>query len=463
MSTRRLGDFVSLVEFCPASIILLSWSECSFLYSKLQISFFQSFTFQLSSSLLWWSLVPLFRVKMAPPRDFTSRPLRTTRSAAIRSRGELLKFGEHPQMLTARPISGGTVTHRDLVEWYDIANGIPVGRVVEVYIQMVVHHRNRIPNNHIPQGIPEMIVVPHSFYNNIALPEAQQPAGRRAASDELRNNGLNAPPLANGQANLAGAQFNVDQQQFRQVQYLFVPIHYNGHSSLLVISPRDQTIEFLDANFRAQPVVDRIFIITLHWLAHEYGRDFIPRNWRILTDQDPQQPLQGPSNPTGVCGSYTCCMALELACYQDLDDLSFHGINPLDQRRRIIDELLQGRLYQSARPPAAHPHPNHHDFLPYPGVDRRNDVFEVAAVIPQARILRRLPASVRARTGRWDNMTMAQLRTACRNARWRDYPNGARSQDFRGWSSKFRNKTRWGCIVWMEARALAIAEGRWPR
>lgn len=121
------------------------------------------------------------------------------------------------------------------------------------------------------------------------------------------------------------------------INYIFIPveIQYRGlsrsHSTLLVLSPRNKTIEFLDSDGR--PNMDKILDLC-RILDFHLGRNFIPDEWKTRTGRAFVQQTTATD-----CSFHTTANAMALAFGYPLHDGN-HSIR--NRRERFASELLNG-------------------------------------------------------------------------------------------------------------------------
>jgi hypothetical protein len=119
--------------------------------------------------------------------------------------------------------AGGALAYANVDSWLNpnIDNPLEDATVVDVYIEQVSFYVNRVrgligPQPLAPSEPPErmraMLSVPQAFY--IVLYEGGAESGSRILRDQ-----------------------GISKEEFRQLEYFFIPINLNEHSSLIIVSP----------------------------------------------------------------------------------------------------------------------------------------------------------------------------------------------------------------------------------
>lgn len=337
----------------------------------------------------------------------------------------------HDHSVAANTDPGGVVTKVELLNW--LCKTLDAsGHVVEAYIQLICHHLNNKPRYHANYALYQ----DHAFYTQVVESDGL-PAGLEAAFQMLRNSGYS---LAT----------------FRQAQWFFVPMHYDHHSTLLVISPLNHTVEMLDCTIRGVHINDVVFVCILRWIRHELGPHWNQEAWRILADEAPQQ-LTGLKNR---CGIFTCLYAASIARRTTLRPSSYNLVDFEEQRYLVAQELVDGNFNRSA----SRYHIGH--------LDR-------PATAPFVAPSPAVSEKVRSRTGNFDHLrTLEELNALCESTTMAT-PNGGVVKRYHGhntWAPRLSvrdDDTVGGRVVpvtdrvenfieQLELRELAIAEGRYP-
>lgn len=209
--------------------------------------------------------------------------------------------------------AGGTLTYSNVSNWQNpcLENPLEDSKVVDAYVEQVCFYVNRVRKLNSPQRA--MLSLPQSFY------EVLQKEGVQAGCMLFRT-------------------ARISKEEFQQLEYFFVPINFNEHSSLIIISPLDRTIEFADSMIRSHRATSKIFDIIIRFLIHEFGQLTGNRPWKFLYGNAPVQASLAD------CGNYTCLYAKTLALQRPLTQESDIGQGPEysdehNLKNRIISEL----------------------------------------------------------------------------------------------------------------------------
>lgn len=114
---------------------------------------------------------------------------------------------------------------------------------------------------------------------------------------------------------------------------IFFPINTGAHWMLLVISPKDRTIEFLDSMNSSNR---KFFGIAREFLEQELGDKYDPEKWIELPT------LSARQSNSDDCGVFTCFNALAAAKNIDYAQVGHGGMD--DARRLLAAVLLNGGL-----------------------------------------------------------------------------------------------------------------------
>jgi hypothetical protein len=134
-------------------------------------------------------------------------------------------------------------------------------------------------------------------------------------------------------------KLHIDGRKLLSVERLFVPINEELHWTLLVVSPKDQTIEYFDSlggtgarhikNIKA-------------WLKVELKDAFVESEWRVLNSRSSLQQ-------NGIdCGVFAVTNAKMIVL--GVNPLAFNPKDATLQRRRILAELLNGGFHGDFEP-----------------------------------------------------------------------------------------------------------------
>lgn len=190
---------------------------------------------------------------------------------------------------------------------------------------MICHYVNNQAGLIGPGGalnaIPDLFFRPSRFYHNMLT----LPGGHILAAFDLRRIGITA-------------------QVFLQIQYFFLPMALQAHWSLVVISPRDRTVEILDSTSTQHNNwphrAENVFVKVFQFLEYFLRALFVPAQWQTMHDQSPQQAADDNIS----CGTFVCRFAMSIACREHLDPETYQNQYLWGQRARIAREILHGRF-----------------------------------------------------------------------------------------------------------------------
>jgi hypothetical protein len=130
-------------------------------------------------------------------------------------------------------------------------------------------------------------------------------------------------------------RFHLGKEQYLDADLILYPICEIGHWRLLVVKPKDRTIEYLDS----MNCDGTVYINDLKgYLATEIGAAWVEDEWTVLNPKN-QRSVQQINNKD--CGVFTVLNALALVRGEDLTKvLASNGM--FDARERIAISLLAG-------------------------------------------------------------------------------------------------------------------------
>jgi hypothetical protein len=291
-----------------------------------------------------------------------------------------------------RTEAGGTLTNRNVGNWLDPSEDNPMedDKVVDVYIEQVCYFVNRsrelIQPDGRPNGMRAVLSQPQAFYNTVF-----EKGGEVIGSQMLRTAGIT-------------------RKEFQQLEYFFMPISFNEHSCLIVISPLDHTIELADSNPRSHRAMSNIFHVVIRFLIHELGELTGPEPWRFLYGQAPKQ------DSMANCGNFTCLYAKTLALQRPLTpatDIGQGTNNALEKdylRQFVINDLEVAEWSEDTFPMGT-ANPVRRHYGPNATSEPQHRLFWIPDPEPgrEAVNLRTL----RSRTGRHDRFDAAGLGAWC--------------------------------------------------
>lgn len=297
-----------------------------------------------------------------------------------------------PKAIRIRSQAGGTLTNQNVDAWLDPSEINPMSdsSVVDVYIEQVCYYVNQSRGLIGPDAPPgcmrAVLSQPQTFYQTL-----QSDGGEIGGSQMLRAAGISPA-------------------EFRQLEIFFVPIDFNEHSSLVVISPLDRTVELADASRRSRRAMSKIFAVVVRFLVHELGRLAGPAPWRFLHGHAPRQSSMAD------CGNYTCLFAKALALQRPLGPDTDVGQGPDGERedglkRLVIDDLCVPE-WTARRFPMGNEDPVLRHYGPDTASVPQHSLFSTPDPNPDSAAVESW--TFRSRTGRHDRLTVAELCAWCR-------------------------------------------------
>lgn len=121
-----------------------------------------------------------------------------------------------------------------------------------------------------------------------------------------------------------------------QTHRIFFPINEHSHWTLLTISGREKTIQYLDSMSDTGWLKTRYTDIAKQWLAMELGGSYKPDEWRVLHTKTSQQCNAND------CGVFTCLNGLALSAGSQDPSADFDEHDIPDARAMFIAMLLNG-------------------------------------------------------------------------------------------------------------------------
>ena len=127
----------------------------------------------------------------------------------------------------------------------------------------------------------------------------------------------------------------IDGSKLLKAEKIFFPASDGSHWTLLIISPKERKIEYLDSLYGTTNS-KYFFGIAREWLAMELGTKYIASEW---TEMDSASQRQRNHND---CGVFTCFNALASAKGKDFQ---FVNSNKMEEARHLMAAvLMKGRL-----------------------------------------------------------------------------------------------------------------------
>ncbi|KZF19403.1 cysteine proteinase [Xylona heveae TC161] len=212
----------------------------------------------------------------------------------------------------AQTSTGGQITRRDLGTILpglrDRLGGWLNDEAVNAYIQSVVDYGQQERGDGISRRgeTPQVHAFNTYFYKN------------------LRERGVQSILRWSKRAKIGG-------KSLLKVEKVFIPVHEHSHWTLIVVSPKDRTIEYFDS-MNGKP--DRFIKNVKKWLKEELGDKWDEDEWEVPA-------VVGPQQENGIdCGVFVSTTAKMIML--GIDPMSYSQRNIPAQRRRMVAELLNG-------------------------------------------------------------------------------------------------------------------------
>lgn len=124
----------------------------------------------------------------------------------------------------------------------------------------------------------------------------------------------------------------IDGAKLLDVSNLYIPINANSHWTLLAISGRDKTIEYLNSLKGCGPSDEQVFRVARRYLELHLGKDYDADAWTEVSERSAQQK-------GGVdCGVFVCFNVLSIA--RGRDPLVSFGPDDMGVARQRISATL---------------------------------------------------------------------------------------------------------------------------
>ena len=193
---------------------------------------------------------------------------------------------------------------------------------------------------------------------------------------------------------------NLPPERFMQVQYLFFLVCPVGHATVLVISPRNKTIELLDSHW-SRSDLDKAYAVyrdAIDMLATHLGHAFIPLQWKMRMCQSADQ------GSTLYCATFTVTnIALLAFGYGPYD---FGRENILDRIERLCLDFANRGFGRVLSGDIVHDESVYD--LDFTWNEGQNSS-KWWRPLDRDNIMNHLPESLQARTGVYDHMTETEL------------------------------------------------------
>ena len=232
------------------------------------------------------------------PKEKLVKPLSKDWEIKIR---EAMSKGDHVALTTT--VSGTELRRKDFMtvlgerQWLN-------DEIINAYLEWIVEYANKKAGKNSRNAIPKVIAHNSFFYKNIAT------QGPQSVSRWMKRK-------------------KAEGKKLLEVETVLIPVNNASHWTIIVVSPKERTIEYLDSFSGAS----KIFIKhTKEWLAAELGNDWVEEEWRVL---ETRSAIQNNGYDCGVfCVTNAECVA------GGVDTASYDGNDMTDQRQRIAGVLL---------------------------------------------------------------------------------------------------------------------------
>ncbi|MCJ1282953.1 Smt3-specific protease [Xylographa opegraphella] len=128
-----------------------------------------------------------------------------------------------------------------------------------------------------------------------------------------------------------------------KVEYVIVPINPLNHWTVMVISPLHKTIEYFDSLSSSEGTSNRMIELGMVWLRGELGSKLVQGEWTTKVVAGPRQ------ENSSDCGVFAVTTARMILFGWDPKG-AYHADHIPEQRRRMLAELMKGRLEEEFAP-----------------------------------------------------------------------------------------------------------------
>lgn len=238
------------------------------------------------------------RANRRTPKEKLVKPLSEEWEAKIQV---ALSHGDHVPLTTT--ISGTDLRRKDFMTVLGERSWLN-DEIINAYLEWIVDYSNKKAGRDGRNAIPKVIAHNSFFYKNIAT------QGPQSVSRWMKRK-------------------KAEGKKLLEVETVLIPVNNASHWTIIVVSPQQRTIEYLDS-FAGN---SKVFINnTKAWLAAELGSAWHEDEWRVLNTQSAAQ-LNGFD-----CGVFTITNAECVAGGIATD--SYDWADMANQRRRIAAVLL---------------------------------------------------------------------------------------------------------------------------
>ena len=128
-----------------------------------------------------------------------------------------------------------------------------------------------------------------------------------------------------------------------EVEYVIVPINPSNHWTVMVISPLHKTIEYFDSLSSREATSNANIELAKVWLRGELGSEFVVEEWTTKVVAGPKQENQSD------CGVFAVTTARMILLGWEPKG-AYRAGHIADQRKRMLAELMKGRLEDEFTP-----------------------------------------------------------------------------------------------------------------
>lgn len=189
------------------------------------------------------------------PTEKLVKPLSKDWEAKIR---EAMNRGDHVALTTT--VTGTELRRKDFMtvlgekQWLN-------DEIINAYLEWIVEYANKKAGRNGRNAVPKVIAHNSFFYKNIAT------QGPQSVSRWMKRK-------------------RAEGKKLLEVETVLIPVNNASHWTIIVVSPKERMIEYLDSFSGAS----KVFIKhTKEWLAAELGNDWIEEEWRILQTRSAEQ------------------------------------------------------------------------------------------------------------------------------------------------------------------------------
>jgi hypothetical protein len=232
------------------------------------------------------------------PREKLVQPLTAEWGHKI---NDAMHWGDNVALTTT--VNGTELTRKDFMTVLGAQRWLN-DEIINAYLEWVVEFANEKAGKNGRNVTPKVIAHNSFFYQNLAT------KGPGSVSRWMKRK-------------------KAEGKKLLDVECVLIPVNSLSHWTLIVVSPRQRTVEYLDS-FGGSP---QVFVSnTLAWLRTELGEDWREEEWRILETKSAQQTNSYDCGVFAVTNAECVVGGVATGAY------SRHDMT--EQRRRIAAVLL---------------------------------------------------------------------------------------------------------------------------